>query len=154
MNILPSSVSVLALVFPLIFLSGCATAPPLQTKSGRPEVTIHNRTAVRVKSVVVNYFVDQGWSVAREEGTQLIFEHQGTAGESLLMGMLTDNPQSTNRITITLIENGSDVRVVGGIAAVGSNNFNRQQAVELTGKGYPSLQSSLEQIKSKAESGS
>jgi hypothetical protein len=83
---------------------------------------------------------------------QLVFERKGTTGQDFLMGLMTDNPQSTNRITITLIENGSDVRVIGSIAVVGSSNFGRTQAVELTAKGYPQLQAELEAIKSATES--
>ena len=130
---------------------GCATAPPLQTRSGRPEVTIHNRSVAKVRAAVTNHFVDTGWAPARSEGMQLIFERKGSAGQDFLMGLMTNNPQSINRITITLIENGSDVRVVGNISAIGANAFGAAQVVELTGKGYSQLQAELQAIKTAAE---
>ncbi len=141
--------SALALLFAL---SGCATAPPLQTASGRPEVTVHGKTASQVRNAALNHFVDRGWAPVRSEGSQLVFEKEGSTGQALVMGLMTDNPQSTNRITITLVENGSDVRVVGAIAAVGANNFGRAQVVELQGKGYQQLQAELQGVKARAES--
>lgn len=132
-------------------VSGCATAPPLHTASGRPEVTLHGRTISQARTAVLNHFVNQGWAPVRTDGSQLIFEQQGSTGQNFLMGLMTDNPQSVNRITITLIDNGSDVRVVGAVAAVGANNFGRAQVVELTAKGYPQLQAELESIKVQAK---
>ena len=132
-------------------LVGCASEPPLQTRSGRPEVTIHNRSLAQVRAAATNHFVDKGWGAVKTEGTQLVFERQGGATESFLMGLMTDNPQSTNRITVTLIENGSDVRVVAGIAAIGANTFGRAQVVELSGKGYQQVQAELQAIKSRVE---
>ena len=69
------------------------------------------------------------------------------------MGLLTNEPQSLTRVTITLVDVGPDVRVVAGIAAVGRNTFGRQQEVELTGKGYSAMQQALERIKASAEAG-
>jgi hypothetical protein len=136
----------------VVVLTGCATAPALQTRSGRPEVTVHDRTVQQVRTAVMNHFVDRGWSPVQTEGTQLVFEHEGSAGQSFLMGLMTDNPQSKNRLAITLIENGPDVRLLGGIAVVGANNFGRAQVVELSGKGYQQLQGELQRIKAQVES--
>jgi hypothetical protein len=131
-------------------LIGCATEP-MHTTSGRPEVTIHDASLAQVRNATVNHFVDLGWAPVNAEGNQLIFEHEGSFGESFAMGLLTDNPQSKNRVIITLVPNGSDVRVVGGVAALGQTNFGRQEAVELRGKGYQQLQAQLEAIKTRAE---
>lgn len=132
-------------------LSGCATAPPLNTASGRPEVTVHGRTAAQVRSAATNHFVDYGWTPVKTDGNQLVFEHEGSAGQALLMGLMTDNPQATNRVTLTLIENGSDIRLVGGVAVVGASNFGRSQVVELKGKSLRQMQGALESIKTRAE---
>jgi len=131
-------------------VTGCATQT-LNTASGRPEVTVHGASAAAVRTATVNYFVDRGFAPVKTEGSQLIFQQEGSAGEKLLMGMLTNEPQSVTRVTVTLVENGQDLRVLGAIAAVGQNTFGRQQEVELTGKGYPQLQQALEAIKAKVE---
>jgi hypothetical protein len=138
----------LALIMPLFV--GCATQP-LNTTSGRPEVTIHNTSAAKVRSIAVNHFVDLGWEPVNAEGNQLVFEHEGSLGQSFAMGLLTDNPQSKQRITITIIQNGSDLRLIAGVAILGQTNFGRQQVVELRGKGYQQVQSILEHIKQRAE---
>jgi len=130
--------------------TGCATQR-LNTASGRPEVTVHGTSAGVVRTATVNYFVDRGFAPVKTDENQLVFQQEGSAGQKLLMGLLTNEPQSITRVTITLVENGQDLRVVGGIAAVGQNTFGRQQEVELTGKGYPQLQQALEAIKAKAE---
>ena len=95
-----------------------------------------------------------GFSPVKTDGSQLIFEKEGSTGQALLIGMLTNNPNSTNRAVITLVENAENVRVVGALAAVGQTNFGRQEVVELRGKGYQELQSILEAIKIKAETAS
>lgn len=69
------------------------------------------------------------------------------------MGLMTNEPNSRNQITLTLVENGQDVRVIGGVAAIGANTFGRQTVVELQGKGYQQLQQALETIKGEAETG-
>lgn len=91
-----------------------ASTAPLNTVSGRPEVTIRGRTVAQIRSAAINHFADIGWAPVRTEGSQLVFEHEGSTGESFMMGLLTNNPQSTNRITLTLVENGQAVRVLGG----------------------------------------
>ncbi len=135
----------------MLLLAGCASTPPLQTASGRPEVTVRSRTAAQVRSVAINHFVDQGFAPVKSDGNQLVFEKEGSVGQAFLMGLTTNNPQASNRLTITLVENGPDVRVVGGVAVTGNNNFGAQQVTELTGKGYQQLQMSLEGIKARAE---
>jgi len=114
-------------------------------------VTVHGANAAVVRTATVNYFVDRGFAPVKTDGNQLVFQQEGSAGQKLLMGLLTNEPQSITRVTITLVETGPGLRVVGGIAAVGQNTFGRQQEVELTGKGYPQLQQALEAIKAKAE---
>ena len=70
------------------------------------------------------------------------------------MGLLTNEPQSKVRGTITLVESGKGtVRIVGGAALIGQNTFGRAQSVELSGKGYQELQNELETIKHRAEGG-
>jgi hypothetical protein len=133
-----------------VSVTGCATQR-LNTASGRPEVTIHGASAARVRTAAVNYFVDHGFAPVSTEGNQLVFQQEGSVTQKLLMGMLTNEPQSVTRITVTLVENGEDVRVVGGVAALGQSTFGRQQAVELQGKGYAQLQQMLEEIKANAE---
>jgi hypothetical protein len=140
--------AVLLLLFSLLL--GCA-ATPLKTASGRPEVTIRARTIAQVRATAVNFFVDNGWAPVQTAGSQLVFEREGSAGQSFLMGMMTNNPQSKNRITLTLVENGENVRVVAGVAVIGQNTFGAQQTVELHGKGYQQLQAALETLKMKAE---
>ena len=44
-------------------LAGCATQP-LNTTSRRPEVTIHNASAAKVRNVVINHLIDAGWKAA------------------------------------------------------------------------------------------
>src|SRR5437667_1523087 len=113
--------SPLLLLVPLLLVS-CATAP-LKTTSGRPEVVIRGRTIAKVRAAAVNFFVDSGWAPVQTEGSQLVFEREGSTTQSFLMGMMTNNPQSKNRITLTLVENGENVRVVAGATVIGQNAF-------------------------------
>jgi hypothetical protein len=132
--------------------TGCASQR-LNTASGRPEVTVHNQSLARVRTVAINYFVNGGRAPVNTEGSQLTFAKEGSATESVLMGLMTNEPNSRNQITLTLVENGQDVRVIGGGAAIGANTFGRQTVVELQGKGYQQLQQALETIKAEAETG-
>ena len=132
-------------------LTSCATTAPLKTASGRPEVTIHNRSLAQVRAAAINFFVDDGWAPTRAEGVQLVFQKQGSTTQAVLMGLMTNNPQATNQVVLTLIENGRHVRVVAGLSVIGQNTFGAQQSVELQGKGYQQLQAALEMLKNRAE---
>jgi hypothetical protein len=98
----------------------------------------------------VNEFVDHGWTPIKSEGTQLVFQKHGSTTQDFMIGLLTNEPNSTLQLTLTLIENGSQVRVVGGATILGQNTFGRQTAVEWTGS-YAAFQKALEDIKRKAE---
>ncbi len=80
-----------------------------------------------------------------------MFQKEDSAGDALLMGLITNNPQSSTRIVITLVDNTPNVRVVGGVAAIGQTNFGRHHVIELSGKGYRQLQAELGEIKTRAE---
>ncbi len=135
----------------LLFTAGCATQP-LNTVSGRPEVTVHNRTAAQVRSAAINQFMDRGYALAQSGDNQLIFAKEDSVTDQVLMGLLiTGNAGSHTRITLTLVENGRDVRVVGGVTAMGQTDYGRVRSIELTGKGYQQLQGELRAIKVRAE---
>jgi hypothetical protein len=139
------------LLLPLLLaLAGCATPAKLNTASGRPEVTVDNRSIAHVRTTVVNSLVNQSWTPVKTEGSQLLFQKPGSAMQSFLMGLLTNEPNSTVQLSLTLVENAQNVRVIGGLSVIGQNTFGRQTAVEATGA-YQQLQQLLENIKRKAE---
>ena len=45
----------------IILLAGCATHPPLQTPSGRPEVSIHGATKKDILDMIVSQMLNDGW---------------------------------------------------------------------------------------------
>jgi hypothetical protein len=92
-------------------VTGCATQR-LNTVSGRPEVIIHAASAGVVRTATVNYFVDRGFAPVKTDGNQLVFQQEGSAGQKFLMGLLTNEPQSITRVTITFVANGQDFRVI------------------------------------------
>jgi hypothetical protein len=145
-----SSPQFLANLLAFCLLTSCATQP-LNTTSGRPEVTIQAVTAAKARNVIVSHFVDHGWAPVDTNGNQLVFEREGSFGQSFAMGLLTNNPQSKIRLIVTLIEGGNNLRVVGGVAVLGQNTFGKQEVVELNGKGYQQLQAELQVIKNKVE---
>lgn len=105
-------------LFVVFALSGCATLPPPQTPSGRPEITLSNVNAACVRSKTANALVDGGFAIKTMNDYSLIAERKVTSGMAafLYSTQMSGNPDE--RVTITFIPNGSAVRMVWNAAYV------------------------------------
>ena len=95
-------------------VAGCATAPPIGTPSGNPELTLRNVRADCVKAGLVNGLINSGLSI-ESSSEYLIVAGKPTSNTmaSLLFGTGM-NTTVEERYTATIVPqvNGNDLRLI------------------------------------------
>lgn len=97
----------------LVTAAGCMSAPPLQTASGRPEITLTAVDASCVRAALLNKLVNDQWMVRSTTDTQIVAgkESQNATANFLLRTDLGGRPE--DRVTFLLIAlPGDGMRVV------------------------------------------
>lgn len=102
----------------VLVLAGCATAPPPQTPSGKPEVMLSNVDAGCVRSSMANALADQGYSIKTMSDYSIVAEKKVTSGAAafLYSTQMSGNPDA--RVTVTMIPSGTSVRMMMDAAYV------------------------------------
>ena len=62
----------LMLIFFAFLLAGCASVTPLDTESGNPEVILTNIKSGCVRSMFMNSFINQGYTIWNVSNTQIV----------------------------------------------------------------------------------
>jgi hypothetical protein len=108
--------------------TGCAAPDPIQTLSGKPDVTV-TASMKCLRAGLLAEMVDQGWSIVTTSDVQIVAQKpfdSGTAKMLLTNGL---GVPPMRRMTLTFIEVGStNIRVVRDTAAV-INAGNRAEEV-------------------------
>jgi hypothetical protein len=123
-------VPIAALLGLLVILAGCQT-PKMQTRSGRPEVTVPGAGAAAVRNYLANYYADKGYAPRPAGGPELmVFEKEGSLAASIFFGSRF-NPTARYRIKLTIIENPDGVRVLyaGYIVSNPGSGFEQENEV-------------------------
>lgn len=102
----------------LASLTGCATAPSLNTPTGRPEVVFENTTVEEVKNLVTNAAISWGYSAKSVTDYVAVYEKRSdNAMTSALLGSRYDSTPVW-RVTFSYVSLTNAVRVVADIHAV------------------------------------
>jgi hypothetical protein len=103
-----------------VSLTGCATAPPPSTPSGKLELMLSNVDFSCVRSGLANVLVSAGYNVEKMSDYQIV---AGKITKNGMASFLLSTPMSgapEERVTITMLPqiNGSSLRVVWDAAYV------------------------------------
>lgn len=137
----------------LAVLSACQTAPPLATRSGKPEILIESCTPKAASDAIVAYMSEKGFRMQQANDYLLVFSKADERlGAQLLMGSEW-NPTPDARVTYTLAPEGDGVRVfvAGEYVTNPGTGFERRSDMT-TGKTAHDFQSLLERIRDRATS--
>jgi hypothetical protein len=128
----------------IVFLFGCATpTKPLNTPSGRPEITIpadkcinNNVTIDKVRSHLSMGFLSSGWVITNESQNSITAEHADTQENQMkydfFYGSRAVPIQSIIKLQIGFIENqDKSIRIVFSIYRVVST-YKKQETFDLS----------------------
>ncbi len=92
--------------------TACATGTPIQTASGRPDVTMHNVDVACVKAGFLNGLLNDGYTVRESTDTRIVVGRpsRNTMANVLLSTGYSGSPEE--RVIVTMVTNGNDLRVV------------------------------------------
>jgi len=136
----------------IIFLAGCAY-PPLQTPSGRPEVSIHGAAMKDILNVIVDQMSKDGWRIKNLKDNSVVVVSANDKWEMILAYGSPSNEIPENQITFTLVDAGdNEVRVFcSGVIVTNPGSGFENVAYIVGGKFYARAQAELEKLKLKME---
>jgi len=98
--------------FILISILGCASSKPLNTPSGKPEVTIQNKTKKEVTDALVSEMLSRGFTIKSVSDYTVVFTKPlDSFAASLLFGSRYDTTPE-HRPSFMIVESGAGVRIV------------------------------------------
>ncbi|MFB6346667.1 MAG: hypothetical protein ABEK50_12990 [bacterium] len=89
-------------------LVACSAQKKLETESGRPEINIQSPhlTVNDVSSVLLNHYLNKGYSIAKKDPTQIVVDSPGSSGMFSAQRL---------RLTFTFIKTRNNIRVVASM---------------------------------------
>lgn len=136
----------------LLLLSGCATVPPPNTPSQRPEVTIAGASKKEILDVLMAEMLSSGAQVKRVDDYSVVFAKPDSSfGGALLFGSRYDSTPEM-RVTYNLVEMGNAIRVFCNAAMVTNPGSAYERVSDVTGgKLAHEIQAMLERLKSRVQ---
>lgn len=134
-------------------LAGCASAPPINTPSGNPEIMLSNVSPDCVKAVLVNGFLNGGYRIEQSNDYMIVVgKPTNNTMASLLYGSQM-NVIPEERITVTLAPEagGSGMRLVfdGAYVTNPGTGFEKRQPMPANANVQQQFESAAPKIESK-----
>lgn len=131
--------------------AGCASAPPIETASGKPDVVMRNVNVACVREQILNHALTTGWNIKSTSDIQIVVERR--APPSLASTMLSTGFSGApyQRVTFNLIPSGGDLRLVADAAWVSNANtgFEKSHAVRATASDQATIEGSARRAEAK-----
>lgn len=110
-------IKVAASTLAALILAGCASGEPINTASGRPDVTAHNVDVECLRTGIMGGIMNNGWTIRRSDGLQIVAEKamEATVINMLGVAALTRGPGGSmpnRQVTLTIMPVNNDVRMV------------------------------------------
>lgn len=98
----------------ILVLSGCASAPPIGTPSGNPEITLSDVRTDCVKAGLVNGLMNGGYRIEQSNEYTIVASKPTTNGMASMLYGSRMNAIPDERLTITMAPqmNGNGMRLV------------------------------------------
>lgn len=136
------------LLLSLLSLSGCAVAPPLQTASGRPEVTIKTANVAKFRSLVISRAMSRGGELISDGPSSLVFSMPMPGGQAFAYQAFLGNASSTvpkKVLTLVFATEGAQTRIFASGKIEMKNAFGGDQSSGSMGGQL--MQNDLEDVK-------
>ncbi len=138
-----------------LMLAGCATTQRLATQSGKPEVSVIKTDRGKIKSVIINEFMNAGFTMVSESDHGVVFSKpmEGFGGfmyQATLGNAYSSSPEWNARINMATT--GNTTRVMAQAVVRMQNAFGREEVNDMTdGKVGTQLQEILQRVKTQIE---
>jgi S1-C subfamily serine protease len=142
------SIYSITIIIALFFIYGCATTKPLNTPSGKPDITIPNVNKKQVTDALVSQMINQGFSIKSSSDYNIVFiKPLDNFGAELLLGSNYDRTPE-HRASFMLVESGDGIRIVLTNQAITNPGSAFEKVTDLsTGKSGQSWQDFLVSFK-------
>lgn len=116
-----------------LFASCAATAPPIETPSGRPECTIEGAELAKVQNYILENFMADGWMLREQTDSQLVMWKENT--NTMQNALLGSRYDSTTTVEARFIfpDSGGPVRVFGQVGLLTNEGSAYEQRNDMTG---------------------
>jgi len=118
--------TVVVLILGTCFLAGCATTPPLPTKTGKPDVTIQ-ASKEAVFNSVTDELITMGYMLRDVNETKDIVVY--VIQHPKMMIVWEDMPVD-EKVTVNLVQTSTGVRMLGSISYIGYPGTPQQRVVK------------------------
>lgn len=136
----------------LFSLVSCATVQSYPTISGRPEIFIENARIDKVKSHIVDRYMNFGYGIERESDHQVVLKKYLEGSRAFMYKALVGNAYSSDPymlLIFNLVGQPNGVRVLANVTTVMQNAFGRVDTNDLTnGKAGAEVYEYLQYLKS------
>ncbi|MFH2125551.1 MAG: hypothetical protein ABIK12_03490 [Pseudomonadota bacterium] len=139
--------AVIGVIISLCLLVSCAYRPPLQTTSGRPEVTIPGASPSEVSNWIANNVVNHGWNILRQADNMLIIGRNETNPFVAAVYGSRYNPTPMKKVTFNIFTVSGGVRVMATSQMVTNPGSGFESSTDTTSGDAHGLQTELEQFK-------
>ena len=92
----------------ILLLAGCASNQPLNTPSGKPEVTIHGATRQDIRDTIVDQMTKDGWQVRRVKDNVVVVGRPTSNVDTILSYASPSNTVPEKQMTFTLNDRSHD----------------------------------------------
>lgn len=142
-----TALQLLACLAITIMVTSCATAPRLNTASGKPEITVPGRVAEQLSNDIVNAMLTAGYSISTQSPNQLVFDRAiDSFAAKFAYGSSYDRTPNA-RIEYTIASLPDSTRVVATFKAVTNPGSAFERSQDLShGPDADSIQSLLDSI--------
>jgi PBP1b-binding outer membrane lipoprotein LpoB len=137
-----------------LILGGCyTTSQSVSTPTAKPEVIINSTDIGKIKSAVINYYMDMDYSIISESDYSMVFstaeEPFGTAAYKALTGEYNSTSRQTIRISIATVSNST--RMLAKANFIIKNENGREDVKDVSNDWADLLLKQLQTIKAQAE---
>lgn len=138
------------------FLAACAaTPPPLNTPSGKPEVTINSSDRSAVKGALINVLMTNGYSIDQDSDFTLLVSKEVPEGKAIMYQAMYGNanssaPRISIQISMGTVNGQTRVMAIG--QARMKNAYGKEDVQDITKQNGPKIMEYLNQAKSMVES--
>jgi hypothetical protein len=135
-----------ALLLVVLSLVGCAAAPPLDTPSGLPEITIQNVVPKQVLDRIASAVVSHGMQITASSDYGITAAKELTSGTAFMM-LASSQANPVARLSYSVVSAPGGVRVFLHAATVANPVNPHEQVYDVTAAQGPALQQQLENLK-------